>query len=146
MYLFCCDNLDPWLEQDLEKGKEKYLEENEDVIFKYSDPIMIYHYNRSNIVYYTEISDNPEIWILELNVDKSCSYHNYTNIYYEYSLDDILLTARQLFDESTGDVNKEDIENMYKRLIEKGSYGIPDELLSEQGYHHHFRMYKIESI
>ncbi len=144
MYLFCCVDSDPycWLEKDIEKGFHTYLEENDESTFEYSDPIVIYHYNPNNKVYYMEIDDQPEVWILELNIDRSCTYHNYTNIYYDYSLKDIMLTARHLFDESTGDVNKEDVETMNWQLSEKGSYGIPEELLLEQG-HHHFRIYKI---
>jgi hypothetical protein len=149
MYLFCCIDADPccWLEKDLENGKQKYLEENEDVTFKYSDPVVLYHYNRRNMVYYTEIDDNASVWILELNIDRSCTYHNYTNIYYDFSLEDMMQTVRDLFDESTGNTTKEDVETMYKKLLEKGSYGIPDELLSEdsQEYHHHFTLYNIKN-
>jgi hypothetical protein len=147
MYLFCCEDSEPhcWLEKDLDDGKKKYLEENDiddEKIFEYSDPIMISGYSSMDTVYYTklyEYKDEPEVWILEL------IYSGRTNIYYEYSLEEMLKLVHQLYSSSVRRVRKKDVEFMNKSLLESGTYEIPDKLLSEdeEDNYHHFTLYKI---
>ncbi len=153
MYLFCNETSEPccWLELDLQIGKNKYREENEidekipdNKIFQWSDPIMISKYSHTDTVYYTKLYDykgESEVWILEL------IYSGRTNIYYEYSLEEMMKLVFHLFHDSTDEVSKDDIEAVKQSLTENGTYEIPEELLSEdeEGNYIHFTMYKIQN-